>query len=130
MLNLDMCTNSGTLTSMASKTIQVVFYRTESGAEPVRAWLKKSSATDRTIIGEDLKTAELGRPIGMPLAKKLGNGIWEIRSNLSRGRISRVLFMVKDRQMVLLHGFVKKDQRTRIEDLSLARKRKRQFERV
>ena len=130
MLDLDMCTNSDTLTPMFRKAIEVVFYRTELGAEPVRDWLKKSSTTDRTIIGEDLKTAEFGWPIRMPLAKNLGNGIWEIRSNLPRGRISRVLFMVKNRQMVLLHGFVKKDQKTRKEDLSLARKRKRQFERA
>jgi len=115
---------------VTTKAIEVVFYRTESGAEPVRDWLLNCSQTDRKNIGVDIKTAEYGWPIGMPLAKKLGNGIWEIRSNLPRGRISRVLFMVKGRQMVLLHGFVKKDQRTRKEDLSLARKRKRQFERA
>ncbi len=113
---------------MVSKTIEVVFYRTESGAEPVRDWLLGCSRTDRRIIGADIKTAEFGWPVGMPLAKKLGNGIWEIRSNLPRGRIARVLFMLKERQLVLLHGFVKKDQKTRTEDLSLARKRKRQFE--
>ena len=113
---------------MVSKTIEVVFYRTESGAEPVRDWLLGCARTDRRIIGADIKTAEFGWLVGMPIAKKLGNGIWEIRSNLPRGRIARVLFMLKERQMVLLHGFVKKDRKTRIEDLSLARKRKRRFE--
>ncbi len=115
---------------MEAKTIEVVFYRTESGAEPVRDWLKKCSRTDRRIIGEDLKTAEPGWPIGMPLARKLGNGLWEIRSCLSRGRIARVLFTVKEQRMILLHGFVKKDRKTRKQDLSLARKRKRQIERA
>lgn len=115
---------------MVSKIIEVIFYRTESGAEPVRDWLLNCSRTDRKIVGADIKTAEFGWPVGMPLAKKLGNGIWEIRSNLPRGRIARVLFMVKDRQMVLLHGFVKRDRKTRTEELSLARKRKRQFERA
>lgn len=120
----------GTLTSSSSKAIEVVFYRTESGAEPVRDWLKKCSKTDRMIVGGDLKTAEFGWPIGMPLARKLGNGIWEIRSSLSRGRIARVLFVVKGQRMILLHGFVKKGKKTRKQDLLLAQRRKRQFERA
>jgi phage-related protein len=115
---------------MKAKTIEVVFYRTESGVEPVRDWLKKCPRADRRIVGEDLKTAELGWPIGMPLARKLTNGIWEIRSSLSRGRIARVLFIVKEQRMILLHGFVKKDRKTRRQDLSLAQKRKRQIDKA
>ena len=48
---------------------------------------------------------------------------WEVRSNLDRGRIARVIFCVHDGQMVLLHGFMKKTQKTPKGDLDLATKR-------
>jgi phage-related protein len=59
-------------------------------------------------------------PIGMPLVRSLGSGLWEVRSSLPRGRIARVLFCVHDEQMVLLHAFIKKTQKTPKQDLDLA----------
>ncbi len=81
------------------------------------------SPSDKKTIGIDVKTVEYGWPIGMPTCKSLDEGLWEIRSDISDRRIARILFCVKDGCMVLLHGFVKKTQKTPDDDLNLARRR-------
>ena len=101
---------------------RVVFYKTAHGSEPVREWLKSLPAADKRIIGEDIKTVQFGFPIGMPLVRKLETSIWEVRSSLPN-RIARVLFTVEDGLMILLHGFIKKSQKTSPEDLQLAKER-------
>jgi phage-related protein len=107
------------------KRVPAIFYRTAAGGEPVREWLKGLSREDRRRIGEDIKTAEFGWPIGMPVCKPLGDGIYEVRTSLNQHRIARVLFYIdRKNRMVLLHGFIKKTQRTPFEDLDLARKNK------
>lgn len=98
------------------------FYRTEAGSEPVRDWLKELSAADRKTIGEDIKTVQFGWPLGMPLVRKMGAGLWEVRIRLEN-RIARVLFTVAENQMVLLHGFIKKSQSTPQDDLDVAKDR-------
>jgi len=60
--------------------LQVRFYRTEAGNEPVREWLKMLPPKEKKIIGDDLKTAQYGWPLGMPLIRKLEPGLWEVRS--------------------------------------------------
>jgi hypothetical protein len=52
-----------------SQPLQVVFFRLDSGREPVRAWLKNLDRPSRRSIGADLKTLQLGWPVGMPLAR-------------------------------------------------------------
>ena len=100
----------------------VVFYRTEAGNEPVREWLRSLRREDRKTLGEDIKTAQFGWPLGMPLIKKLEANIWEVRSNISRG-VARILFTVEGNTMVLLHGFVKKSRKTPASELDTARRR-------
>ena len=109
------------------KRLPAVFYALPSGREPVREWLKGLPAEDRKIIGEDIKDVEFGWPIGMPLCRPLSRGLWEVRSSLTQGRIARVLFCEHGGRMVLLHGFVKKSQKTPAGDLELAMKRKREL---
>lgn len=105
------------------KRLPAIFYVLPSGREPVRDWLLELSKADRAIIGEDIKDVEFSWPIGMPLCKGLSGGLWEVRSDLSSGRIARVLFCVMHGRMVLLHGFIKKAQKTPLADLDLARRR-------
>jgi phage-related protein len=100
----------------------VVFFRTLTGNEPVREWLKSLSPQDKKAIGEDIKTAQFGWPLGMPLVRKIEPGLWEVRSHITAG-IARVLFTVEGDFIVLLHGFVKKSKKTPLDDLSVARKR-------
>ncbi len=103
------------------KCIMVVFYRTDSGRKPVREWLKALDPDDRRIMGNDLQTLEFGRPIGMPLCRpiKSHEGLWEVRSHLSSGRIARVLFCVSGARMILLHAFIKKTQKTPEHELNV-----------
>ncbi len=106
--------------------MQVVFYKTETGNEPVREWLKSLSRADRKTIGEDIKTVQLGWPLGMPMVRKLDRNLWEVRSTIEK-RIARVLFTMDEDIMVLLHGFIKKSEKTSKNDLKLAQTRKSQL---
>jgi len=112
------------------KRIPAVFYRTGSGTEPVRRWLKGLPAEDRRIVGVDIATVEFGWPIGMPVCSPITSrrGLWEVRSTLTGGRIARILFCIHSGQMILLHGFIKKTQKTPDSDLDLAMKRKKEIE--
>jgi len=93
----------------------------------VREWLRNLNAEDRKIIGEDIKYIEFGWPVGMPLCRAVGGGVWEVRSQITQGRTSRVLFCIDQGKMVLLHAFVKKTQKTPDLDRDLALKRKREI---
>lgn len=77
----------------------------------MRDWLKGLPEADRRILGHDIGLAEFGWPVGMPLCRSLGGGLWEVRSNLTHGRIARVIFCVAHGRMVLLHGSVKKTKK-------------------
>lgn len=109
------------------KRIKALFFRSETGIEPVREWLKSLSKEDRFRIGTDIKTVEFGWPIGMPTCRPLRRGLYEVRTYLDN-RVSRVFFYVDDGKMVLLHGFIKKTDRTPKADLDLALDRKRKLE--
>ena len=113
-----------------AKRIPVIFFRTEAGGEPVREWLKGLPYfDDRKRIGEDIKAVEFGWPIGMPVCRSLGKGVYEVRTELSHNRIARVLFYVDAKnRMVLLHGFIKKTRTTPDSDLSHALKNKAKHE--
>lgn len=108
--------------------IPLVFYRTRGGAEVVRDWLRALDDPDRNAIGQDLMRVQYRWPVGMPLCRSLGDGLWEVRSRLPSNRIARVPFSMHQERIVALHGFVKKSRKTPDEDLTLARKRKREFE--
>ncbi len=108
-----------------------MFYRLPSGKEPVREWLLELAGANRKIIGRDIMTVEFGWPCGQPLCRSLSGyaGLREVRSDLPDGRIARVFFYVSGPEMVLLHGFVKKSQKTPEKELKLANKRKKEHER-
>jgi len=106
--------------------LKVVFFKTDPGHEPVREWLKELPRDDCKIIGTDILTVQYAWPVGKPLADNLGEGIWEVRSRLIN-RIARTLFAVVDEEIVLLHGFIKKQQKTPQDELDLAKKRKKQY---
>jgi phage-related protein len=109
------------------KRIRVVFFCTSSGHEPVREWLLGLNPLDKKAIGTDIKTVEFGWPIGMPVCRSLGAGLWEVRSNLSN-RIARIMFCISDGKMVLLHGFIKKSKTAPKKDIELAMRRMRELE--
>ena len=106
------------------EALEVYFYATNSGNEPVREWLKSLPREDMRIIGYDIKTVQYGYPIGMPLTRILHGtgGLEEVRCNISNG-IARVIFFVENNTMILLHGFIKKTQETPQKELDVAIKR-------
>lgn len=108
------------------KKVPAIFYRTTHGNEPVRDWLLGLGKEDRKAIGVDIQTVEFGWPVGMPVCRPMKDGLFEVRTNLEHGRISRVLFCFHDEKIVLLHGFIKKSQQTPKPDLDLAKNRKKE----
>lgn len=125
---MSVCTRKGTIVADNQKRIPALFYQSESGKQPVRDWLMKLEVADRKIIGTDIKTVEFGWPIGMPTCRPMGKGLYEVRSSLMGSRIARVLFCIYNGQMILLHGFIKKSQKTPKQELDTALDRKRKVE--
>ncbi len=111
-----------------SKKLPAFFYESPGGNQPVRAWIKGLSSEDRQAVGRDVQKVEFGWPIGMPYCRSLGSGLWEVRSDLADGKTGRIIFCVVLGHMVLLHGFVKKTQKTPAKDIELARKRMKEVE--
>ena len=108
------------------RPLPAVFFRTETGREPVREWLQDLSKAERKIIGIDIMTVQFRWPLGMPLVRNISSGIHEIRSTLPT-RIARTLFFVHQGEIILLHGFIKKTRKTPNEDRALALQRKNAY---
>jgi len=109
------------------KIISASFFKTETGNEPVRDWLNGLSDDYKKKIGDDIRTAEFGWPVGMPLCRSINSvpGLWEIRTDLGDRNIARTLFCTHRGKMVLLHGIIKKSQKLPQKDRDLAAKRMR-----
>lgn len=108
-----------------TKRLPAIFFTQKSGSEPVRDWLLSLSEDDGRIVGHDLRDLEFSWPIGLPLCKSLGHGLWEVRSALSHGKIGRVIFCNYAGAAILLHSFIKKTQKIPKRDMDLALKRMR-----
>jgi phage-related protein len=109
------------------RKIPLVFYRTSAGVDVVREWLRALDKADRDIIGQDLMRVQFRWPVGMPLCRPLGAGLWEVRSSLANNRIARVLFFVEGGRVGVVHGFIKKTRKTPAEAIALADKRMKEM---
>ncbi len=109
------------------ETISVRFFKSEIGNEPVKDWLLQLDKEDRKIIGMDIQTVEYSYPIGMPLVKKIDTEykLWEVRSRLNSNKIARVIFTIYKDCMILLHGFIKKEQKLPQKDKDIAIERRK-----
>ncbi len=103
--------------------IPLQFWRSNSGREPTRDWFRSLPAEDRAVLGGDLRRIQFGWPIGMPLVRPFGEGLWEVRSSLPSRREARAVFVVDENGIVVLNGFIKKTQKTPPKEIALARKR-------
>src|SRR5260370_26978106 len=113
----------GTKKAATPPRLTVKFFRQDaSGSEPVRVWLKSLPEEERKAIGMDIMAAQFGWPLGLPLVDHIDGDVWEVRTKLTT-RIARVLFVVDGTAMVLLHGFIKKGNKTPLPDLNLAKAR-------
>ena len=91
----------------------VIFFKTDAGNEPVREWLRSLNAEERAVIGADLRTVQIGFPLGMPLCRPLGDGLYEVRSSLPTGREARLIFFQDDETLAVVCGFMKKTRANR-----------------
>lgn len=107
---------------MAGPVLTAVFFKSNSGREPVRDWLSQLDQADKKRLGRDIRRLQLQWPVGMPKVRKIEPGLWELRTRLSSGT-ARIVFTVYQKQLVALHGFVKKTQKLPVSDLNTARKR-------
>lgn len=107
--------------------LTVHFFRTDSGNEPVRDWLKNREQVERKLIGEDILLVQFRWPLGLPLVRKMESDLWEVRSKLASSNISRVFFTINKSELILLHAMIKKSQKTPKKDIDLARFRKNQW---
>ncbi len=112
-----------------AQEVPVRFFRSKTGREPVLEWLRRLDKDDRRAIGLDLMRVQFGWPIGMPLVRSLKDGLWEVRASLPSERIARLILCFHDQTLVVLHGFIKKTQKTPAEDLSLAKRRMKEVTR-
>lgn len=112
---------------MALRKCPVVFFRTEAGADVIVDWIRSFDDADRFTIGQTLMRVQYRWPVGMPLCRSLDRGLWEVRVSLPSNRIARLIFVPRDGELLVLHGFIKKTQRTPQADLDLAEKRARTF---
>ena len=103
--------------------IELIFYKSKMGNEPVRDWLLGAPDEQRRLIGLDLQRVQYRWPVGMPLVRAMSKGLFEVRTNLPDGTIARVLFCFHGGELFALHGFIKKAQKTPPADLKLARER-------
>jgi phage-related protein len=111
----------------APRKLPVLFYRTRGGTELVRDWLRSLDDRDQNTIGLDLMRVQFRWPVGMPLCRAMGDGLWEMRTNLPSNRIARLLFCVTGGRILVLHGFIKKTQKMPDEELTQARRRKKEI---
>lgn len=110
------------------RKIPLIFFRNDAGGEPVRDLLKELDQAERRAIGADLLRAQWRWPVGMPLCRPMGKGLWEVRTSLPSSRTSRVLICFYEGHLVALHGFIKKTRSTPEDELTLARKRQKELE--
>src|SRR5262245_48346129 len=111
----------------ALKPIPLRFWRSAAGREPGREWLNGLPREGQRTIGRDLAKVQFGWPLGLPLCRPLGSGLWEVRSTLASRREARVLFGFYDGMLIALHAFIKKTQKTSPEDLAMARQRMKEL---
>jgi phage-related protein len=108
-------------------SLYVEFYKEENGNEPVRSWLKKLNKAIKLIIGEDISRVQYRWPLGMPLVRPLGHGLYQLRITIPNG-IIRIIFIVINKKMVLFHGLVKKTEKLPSRDLEIAKERGKKYE--
>ena len=110
----------------APRPLRTLFFRTETGNEPVRDWLRGLILAEKKLSGADILAVQWKWPVGKPLVDSMGGGLWEVRSSLG-DRIARVFFIVVDEEIILLHGIIKKARTTPKQELDTARKRQASY---
>ena len=79
------------------------------------------------FIGLTDRMMEHGPNLGLPHTDAFGGGLFELRLKGTEG-IARVFFcLIVKQQIVMLHSFIKKTQKTPDKELKLAKQRMKEF---
>ena len=110
---------------------RLVFFRTGAGREPVREWIEEFDGADERTIYAVIRAVrtDWNASLRKQRVKKLAEDLWEVRCRINKGRTARIIFTREVNDMILLHGFIKKLQKTPQKDLKLAQKRKDEWKR-
>ena len=76
----------------------------------------------------DLQRVQYRWPVGMPLVRPMGKGLFEVRTDLPDRSTARVLICFHAGELYALHGFIKKSRKTPTADLKLAAERRKEIE--
>lgn len=106
---------------------EVVFFATASGREPVVEWLRSLGKDERAVIGTDLRTVQMGFPLGMPVCRPLGDGLYEVRSSLPTRKEARLILFQEGDDLVVVAGFIKKTQATPKVEIERSRSRRKDY---
>ena len=111
------------------KPLTPKFYRTASGRMPVKEWTSGLLVKDAKVVKAEIRAIALDPTIGLPHRRSIKGrkGLWEIRVDLSDGKIGRILYCTHKGDMVLLHGFIKKSQKTPEREIDTAKDRMKDF---
>jgi phage-related protein len=113
----------------ADKSLDAVFFETAAGNQPVREFILGLTREDRKEVGADIRTVQRGFPLGLPLVRKIKPNLWEVRSVIRDG-ICRVFFTIHEDKIILLHGFVKKTQKTPPKEFDIVVARMKDFKKL
>jgi phage-related protein len=108
--------------------IPLAFWKTISGREPAREWLRRLPLDDKRTVGRDIAKVQFGWPVGLPLCRALSGGLWEVRSSLPSKREARVFIGFHGGVLIALHAVIKKARKASTDDLALARQRLKEFQ--
>lgn len=105
---------------------RIIFYKKTEGNSPIEEFLDTLERVNSLLYSQTLKGFEKLKNRAYhkePLSKYLEPGLWELRIR-SENNILRVIYaFTKGQIIILLHGFVKKQQKTPTGELEEARKR-------
>ena len=110
---------------------KVVFYRDNKGNNPVEKFLLGLVTTNKILFNKTTNGIEKLRYRAYhrePLSKYLEPGLWELRIRAGTDILRIVYTFRKGQIIILLHVFIKKQQKTPARELELAKKRLREIE--
>lgn len=107
---------------------EIGYYETAEGQSPVQEFIDGLDAKSKAKVARTLDLLErFGVDLGMPYAKDVSEGLWELRTRVGTSRYRVVYFMFAGKAFILLHGFVKRSSRISDRDLRLAKDRRDSF---
>ncbi len=105
---------------------EIVFYKDSQGKNPIEEFLMNLAPANRVLVSKTRKgIQQLRNSIyhREPLSKHIEPGLWELRIRAGTDILRIIYTFRKGKIIILLHIFIKKQQKTSIGELEIARKR-------